>query len=51
MIDWFPCGLRRSVRAGRKGLMAVPNPIDRGKSGSKIRILSDRAGSVMGGQP
>jgi transposase len=37
--------VRRSVRPREKGgPLTGPNPVDRGKSGSKIHVLSDRAG-------
>src|SRR2546423_8525816 len=38
-------GGRRSERPGRKGGSATgPNPVDRGKTGSKIHVLTDAAG-------
>src|ERR671915_1626256 len=40
-----PGGPGRSIRQGQKrGSMTGPNPVDRGKAGSKIHVLSDRAG-------
>jgi transposase len=45
MIDWSRAVLDgASVRAKKGGPMTGPNPVDRGKSGSKIHVLSDRAG-------
>jgi hypothetical protein len=38
-------GPGRSIRQGKKGGgLTGPNPVDRGKPGSKIHALSDRAG-------
>ena len=45
MIDWSPRHPGRGVRAGEKGgSLTGPSPVDRGKTGSKIHVLSDRAG-------
>lgn len=39
------CGPGRSIRQGQKGGgLTGPSPVDRGKPGSKIHVLSDRAG-------
>ena len=39
------CGNRRGVGASEKGgSLTGPSPVDRGTSGSKIHVLSDRAG-------
>ncbi|WP_186383041.1 IS5 family transposase [Amycolatopsis acidiphila] len=44
-IDWSRAVLDgASVRAKKGGSMTGPNPVDRGKAGSKIHVLSDRAG-------
>ncbi|MEU4763115.1 IS5 family transposase [Actinosynnema sp. NPDC023794] len=44
-VDWSRAILdAASVRAKKGGDMTGPNPVDRGKSGSKIHIVSDRAG-------
>ena len=43
-----PRGPGRSVRQGQKGgSLTGPNPVDRGKPGSKIHALSDRAGILL----
>lgn len=45
MIDWSRAVLDgASVRAQKGGSMTGPDPVDCGKSGSKIHVLSDRAG-------
>jgi transposase len=45
LIDWSHAVLGgASVRAKKRGPMTGPNPVDRGKSVSKIHVLSDRAG-------
>ncbi|WP_404819318.1 IS5 family transposase [Streptomyces stelliscabiei] len=43
-LDWSRCAIDSvSVRAA-KGLLTGPNPTDRGKSGSKIHLITDRKG-------
>ncbi|WP_232284153.1 IS5 family transposase [Saccharomonospora glauca] len=45
MIDWSRAVLDgASVRAKKGGSLTGPSPVDRGKPGSKIHALSDRAG-------
>ncbi|MFD7841515.1 IS5 family transposase [Nocardia sp. NPDC059764] len=45
LIDWSRAVIdAASVRAKKGGDLTGPNPVDRGKSGSKIHVLSDGAG-------
>ncbi|WP_280466229.1 IS5 family transposase, partial [Nocardia brasiliensis] len=45
MIDWSRAVIdAASIRAKKGGAMTGPSPVDRGKSGSKIHVMSDRAG-------
>ncbi|MFX0581151.1 IS5 family transposase [Nocardia nepalensis] len=45
LIDWSRAVIdAASVRAKKRGDMTGPSPFDRGKSGSKIHMLSDRVG-------
>ena len=45
LIDWSRAVLDgASVRAKKGDALTGPSPVDRGKSGSKIHVLSDRAG-------
>uniref|UniRef100_UPI0035717205 IS5 family transposase n=1 Tax=Nocardia veterana TaxID=132249 RepID=UPI0035717205 len=45
LIDWSRAVIdAASVRAKKGGSMTGPSPVDRGKTGSKIHVLSDRAG-------
>ncbi|MFE9328742.1 IS5 family transposase [Nocardia sp. NPDC052278] len=45
LIDWSRAVIdAASVRAKKGGPMTGPSPVDRGKAGSKIHVLSDRAG-------
>src|SRR5512135_1015506 len=40
-----PCGRGRGQRAGQKrGALTGPNPVDRGKPGSKLHLLTDATG-------
>ncbi|MFD0692461.1 IS5 family transposase, partial [Actinomadura fibrosa] len=44
-LDWSRCAIDSvSVRASKGGNLTGPNPVDRGKPGSKIHLLVDRAG-------
>ncbi|MEU8310792.1 IS5 family transposase [Actinomadura sp. NPDC048955] len=44
-LDWSRCAIDSvSVRAAKGGKLTGPNPVDRGKRGSKIHLLVDRAG-------
>ncbi|WP_242619923.1 IS5 family transposase [Actinomadura fibrosa] len=44
-LDWSRCAIDSvSVRASKGGKLTGPNPVDRGKPGSKIHLLVDRAG-------
>ncbi len=47
-VDWSPaiCDAA-SVRAKRGGTLTGANPVDRGKPGSKLHVLSDRAGPLL----
>ncbi|MEU0506002.1 IS5 family transposase [Nocardia sp. NPDC005998] len=48
LIDWSRAVIdAASVRAKKGGSMTGPSPVDRGKSGSKIHVLSDRTGVVL----
>ncbi|WP_408637527.1 IS5 family transposase [Nocardia terpenica] len=44
MIDWSRAVLDGASVRAKRGDMTGPNPVDRGKTGSKIHVLSDRAG-------
>ncbi|UGT71979.1 IS5 family transposase [Nocardia gipuzkoensis] len=45
LIDWSRAVIdAASVRAKKGGPLTGPSPVDRGKPGSKIHVLSDRAG-------
>ncbi|GAA2106689.1 hypothetical protein GCM10009780_59440 [Actinomadura alba] len=44
-LDWSRCAIDSvSVRAATGGELTGPNPVDRGKNGSKIHLLTGRAG-------
>ncbi|MGI5328373.1 IS5 family transposase [Actinomadura nitritigenes] len=44
-LDWSRCAIDSvSVRASKGGSLTGPNPVDRGKNGSKIHVPVDRAG-------
>ncbi|MGW4720368.1 IS5 family transposase [Nocardia sp. NPDC004260] len=48
LIDWSRAVIdAASVRAKKGGPLTGPSPVDRGKPGSKIHVLSDRAGIVL----
>nr|WP_198286055.1 IS5 family transposase [Saccharomonospora marina] len=48
LIDWSRAVLDgASVRAKKGGGLTGPSPVDRGKPGSKIHVLSDRAGMPL----
>ncbi|MEG8184652.1 IS5 family transposase [Nocardia terpenica] len=48
LIDWSRAVIdAASVRAKKGGPLTGPSPVDRGKSGSKIHVLSDRAGTPL----
>ncbi|MDE1675553.1 IS5 family transposase, partial [Nocardia gipuzkoensis] len=48
LIDWSRAVIdAASVRAKRGGSLTGPSPVDRGKPGSKIHVLSDRAGTPL----
>ncbi|MFI6166447.1 IS5 family transposase [Nocardia sp. NPDC051052] len=45
LIDWSRAVVdAASIRAKKGGDMTGPSPVDRGKAGSKLHVLSDRAG-------
>ncbi|MFX0574363.1 IS5 family transposase [Nocardia nepalensis] len=44
LIDWSRAVIDAASVRAKKGSMTGPSPVDRGKSGSKIHVLSDRAG-------
>lgn len=44
LIDWSRAVLDSTSVRVKRGSLIGPNPVDRGKSGSKIHVLSDRAG-------
>ncbi|MFD2414927.1 IS5 family transposase [Amycolatopsis pigmentata] len=45
LIDWSPAILdAASVRAKKRGSLTGPSPVDRGKPGSKVHVLSERGG-------
>ncbi|MGQ4439270.1 IS5 family transposase [Streptomyces violaceoruber] len=47
-IDWGSVIVdAASVRAKRRGALTGPNPVDRGKAGSKLHILTDAQGLPM----
>ncbi|WP_408612789.1 IS5 family transposase [Glycomyces luteolus] len=43
-IDWSRAIVDGASLRAKKGSLTGPNPVDRGKSGSKIHVLSDRNG-------
>ncbi|MFE5716924.1 IS5 family transposase [Streptomyces erythrochromogenes] len=44
-LDWSRCAIDSvSLRAAKGGHLTGPNPTDRGKSGSKIHLITDRNG-------
>ncbi|QMU80305.1 IS5 family transposase [Streptacidiphilus sp. PB12-B1b] len=44
-LDWSRCAVDSvNMRAMKKGDLTGPNPVDRGKYGSKIHILTERTG-------
>ncbi|MFE1987442.1 IS5 family transposase [Streptomyces mirabilis] len=43
-LDWSRCAIATSVSGRQKGPLTGPNPTDRGKSGSKIHLITDRNG-------
>ncbi|WP_433406603.1 IS5 family transposase [Streptomyces sp. CA-146814] len=44
-LDWSRCAIDSvNMRALKKGDLTGPNPVDRGKFGSKIHLITDRAG-------
>ncbi|WP_458078961.1 IS5 family transposase [Streptomyces sp. EMB26] len=44
-LDWSRCAIDSvSIRAAKAGPLTGPNPTDRGKSGSKIHLTTDRNG-------
>jgi transposase len=44
LIDWSRAVLDGAAVRAKRGSMTGPNPVGRGKSGSKIHVLFDRAG-------
>ncbi|WP_324197859.1 IS5 family transposase [Nocardia abscessus] len=44
LIDWSRAVIDAASVRAKKGDMTGPSPVDRGKSGSKLHVLSDRAG-------
>jgi transposase len=44
-LDWSRCAIDSvSMRALKKGDLTGPNPVDRGKYGSKIHLITERTG-------
>ncbi|MGH3389457.1 MAG: IS5 family transposase [Actinomadura sp.] len=44
-LDWSRCAIDSvSVRAAKGGNLTGPNPVDRGKRGSKIHLITERTG-------
>ncbi|WP_406116004.1 IS5 family transposase [Kitasatospora purpeofusca] len=44
-LDWSRCAVdSANMRALKKGSLTGPNPVDRGKYGSKIHLLTERTG-------
>ncbi|MFF8296207.1 MULTISPECIES: IS5 family transposase [Streptomyces] len=44
-LDWSRCAIDSvNMRALKKGDLTGPNPVDRGKFGSKIHLITDRTG-------
>ncbi|MFE6872441.1 IS5 family transposase [Kitasatospora sp. NPDC057692] len=44
-LDWSRCAVDSvNMRALKRGSLTGPNPVDRGKYGSKIHLLTERAG-------
>ncbi|MFI8977496.1 IS5 family transposase [Nocardia asteroides] len=44
LIDWSRAVVDAASIRAKKGAMTGPSPVDRGKSGPKLHVLSDRAG-------
>ncbi|MEU2040513.1 IS5 family transposase [Nocardia niwae] len=44
LIDWSRAVIDAASVRAKRGSLTGPSPVDRGKSGSKIHVLSDRAG-------
>nr|WP_280439575.1 IS5 family transposase [Nocardia cyriacigeorgica] len=44
LIDWSRAVIDAASVRAKKGPLTGPSPVDRGKAGSKIHVLSDRAG-------
>ncbi|MFQ6330781.1 IS5 family transposase [Nocardia sp. CWNU-33] len=44
LIDWSRVVIDASSVRAKRGPLTGPSPVDRGKAGSKIHVLSDRAG-------
>ncbi|WSL51234.1 IS5 family transposase [Streptomyces sp. NBC_01267] len=43
-LDWSRCAIDSVNMRALKGELTGPNPVDRGKKGSKIHLITDRAG-------
>ncbi|WP_405533771.1 IS5 family transposase [Streptomyces avidinii] len=44
-LDWSRCAIDSvNIRALKKGTLTGPNPVDRGKFGSKIHLVTERTG-------
>ncbi|MDN3248525.1 MULTISPECIES: IS5 family transposase [unclassified Streptomyces] len=44
-LDWSRCAIDSvNMRAMKRGDLTGPNPVDRGKKGSKIHLITERAG-------
>uniref|UniRef100_UPI0035714B99 IS5 family transposase n=1 Tax=Streptomyces minutiscleroticus TaxID=68238 RepID=UPI0035714B99 len=43
-LDWSRCAIDSVTVRAMKGDLTGPNPVDRGKKGSKIHLITDRAG-------
>ncbi|WP_405966034.1 IS5 family transposase [Streptomyces sp. NBC_00723] len=44
-LDWSRCAIGSvNMRAGERGDLTGPNPVDRGKKGSKIHLITERTG-------
>ncbi|WP_373308895.1 IS5 family transposase [Streptomyces minutiscleroticus] len=43
-LDWSRCAIDSVTMRAMKGGLTGPNPVDRGKKGSKIHLITDRVG-------
>lgn len=44
LVDWSWAVVDAATVRAKRGSLTGPNPVDRAKTGAKIRVLTDRAG-------